>query len=94
MPDDINTEGSDYETCYFSNECSKAPFYICNDDSICAHKAVFPIYPVEFIGLVVLTILIGFANAGGTGGGGLTVPILMTFWGFNTKESIAMSGCM
>jgi uncharacterized membrane protein YfcA len=29
---------------------------------------------------------------GGIGGGGLTIPLLMSFWGFNTKESIAISG--
>lgn len=31
---------------------------------------------------------------GGIGGGGLTVPLLMTFWGFTTKESIAISSFM
>ena len=58
------------------------------------HKSIFPIYPIEFLGLVCLPILIGFANVGGIGGGGLTIPLLITFWGFNTKESIALSGFM
>ena len=31
------------------------------------------------------------ANVGGVGGGGLIIPFLMTFWGFTTKESIAIS---
>lgn len=46
------------------------------------------------MGLFFLPILIGFANVGGIGGGGLTIPLLITFWGFNTKESIALSGSM
>lgn len=58
------------------------------------HKAIFPVYPIEFLGLLVLPILVGFANVGGIGGGGLTIPLLMTFWGFNTKESIALSSSM
>jgi len=77
-----------------NEDCSQAPFYICSEDSICVHKSIFPIHPIEFLGLIVLPILIGFANVGGIGGGGLTVPLLMTFWGFNTKESIAISGSM
>ena len=32
------------------------------------------------------------ANIGGITGGGLTVPFLITFWGFDMKEAIAISG--
>jgi uncharacterized membrane protein YfcA len=31
------------------------------------------------------------ANVGGIGGGGLIIPFLMTFWGFDTKQAIAIS---
>lgn len=56
------------------------------------HKSVFPIYPMEFLGMVVLPALMGMANVGGITGGGLTVPLLITFWGFGMKEAIAISG--
>lgn len=42
--------------------------------------------------MLVLPTLLGMANVGGITGGGLTVPLIMTFWGFNTKEAIAISG--
>ena len=29
-------------TCKVDEECSKYPFYNCNDDSKCEHKGVFP----------------------------------------------------
>lgn len=35
--------------------------------------------------------MVGFANVAGIGGGGLTIPLLLLFWGFNTKESISLS---
>jgi hypothetical protein len=52
---------------------------------VCRHKDIFPIYPREFIGVVLLPVLLGMANVGGIGGGGLIIPFLMTFWGFDTK---------
>lgn len=46
---------------------------------------------MEFLGLIVLPMMVGFANVAGIGGGGLTIPLLLLFWGFNTKESISLS---
>jgi len=39
----------------------------------------------EFVGLFVLSALIGMANVGGIGGGGMTVPLVAICWGFTTK---------
>jgi uncharacterized membrane protein YfcA len=36
-------------------------------------------------------LLLGFANNGGIGGGGLIIPICISMFGFNTIESIALS---
>jgi uncharacterized membrane protein YfcA len=92
-PDPVDTEDM-VESCEADEDCSQAPFYQCSNEKTCVHKPIFPIYPIEFLGLLCLPILIGFANVGGIGGGGLTIPLLITFWGFNTKESIALSGFM
>jgi len=46
---------------------------------------------MEFVGVVLLPILLGMANVGGIGGGGIIIPFLMTFWGFDTKGAIAIS---
>lgn len=46
----------------------------------------------EFFGLFILSALVGMANVGGIGGGGMTVPLVAICWGFSTKESIAISG--
>ena len=50
-------------------------------------------YAIEFAGIFVLSALIGMANVGGIGGGGMTVPLVAICWGFSTKQSIAISGC-
>lgn len=49
-------------------------------------------YATEFVGLFTLSALVGMANVGGIGGGGITVPIVAICWGFTTKEAIALSG--
>ena len=39
-------------------------------------------YSTEFFGLLILSALIGMANVGGIGGGGITVPVVAICWGF------------
>ena len=87
---DTVSEVSDTTTCTTDADCPKQPFYIC-DASLCRHKDIFPIFPLEFAGVIILPVLLGMANVGGIGGGGLIIPFLMTFWGFDTKEAIAIS---
>jgi len=40
---------------------------------------------------MILPVLLGMANVGGIGGGGIIIPCLMTAWGFETKQAIAIS---
>ena len=49
-------------------------------------------YVSEFIGILVLPVLLAFANVGGIGGGGLIVPITMALFQFTMKSSIVISG--
>lgn len=81
---------ADIYPCTQDSDCPKQPFFIC-DNTQCRHKDIFPIFPLEFAGVIILPVLLGMANVGGIGGGGLIIPFLMTFWGFNTKEAIAIS---
>lgn len=46
----------------------------------------------EFTGLLILSVAIALSNMGGIGGGGVVVPFTMSFFGFSTKEAIAISG--
>ena len=92
FPPAVKTEGT--QECELDSDCEQAPFYFCRNDFVCKHKSIFPILPVELLGLIILPILVGFANVGGIGGGGLIVSLLMTLFGFNTKESISLSGSM
>jgi uncharacterized membrane protein YfcA len=41
---------------------------------------------------LILPALVGLANVAGIGGGGITVPVVMICWGFDTKQSVAISG--
>ena len=38
-----------------------------------------------------LPILLGLANVGGIGGGGLIIPLAIGCWGFSTPEAVAIS---
>lgn len=58
---------------------------------MCQHKGVWPPNGQEWGGIVLLPILLGFANCGGVGGGGLIIPVAIALFGFNTIEAIAIS---
>lgn len=53
---------------------------------------MFPIQPLEFLGIYILAIIMGLNVMAGIGGGGIVVPLCMLLFGFDTKESISMSG--
>ena len=53
---------------------------------------IFPIYFSEFVGIIVIPMLLALANVSGIGGGGLIIPITMALFMFTTKEAIAISG--
>lgn len=48
----------------------------------------------EIIGTIVSGIVVGFANAGGAGGGFLIVPLIFGFFNYTLKESIMVSYIM
>lgn len=72
------------------SECSGAPFAICSD-GVCLHKHINPILFSEYIGILTLPLLLGLANVGGIGGGGLIIPLAIGCWGFSTPEAVAIS---
>ena len=84
-------KSDEQETCKTDKDCDLYPYIICKSN-VCQHKGIFPIYLSEFMGLVVMTILLALANVGGIGGGGLIIPIIMAMFSFTTKEAIAISG--
>ena len=66
--------------CDIDADCNP-PYSICNTDTkMCAHKEIFPIEYLEFIGIIVLAVVIAASNAGGIGGGGIIVPICLAFF--------------
>ena len=65
--------------------------HVCSS-GVCEHKPVFPGVPLEIAGIIVLSLLVMLSNVGGIGGGGIVVPLVMAFFNFNTKHSIAISG--
>ena len=53
---------------------------------------MFPQYPMEIVGIVVLAVLMMLCTVAGIGGGGITVPLLSVFFRFEFKEATAISG--
>lgn len=60
-------------------------------NDFCEHKDVFPIEWDEFIGAILLGIIIAFCNAAGIGGGGIIVTVGITLLHFTPKEAVAIS---
>ena len=60
----------------------------------CVHKFIFPISFSEIIGLFFILIGSALSNAGGIGGGGLLIPILLLLLNFYTHEAIPISKLM
>ena len=60
----------------------------------CVHEDIFPLNTREIVGTIVSGIVVGFANAGGAGGGFLIVPLIFGFFNYTLKESIMVSYIM
>jgi hypothetical protein len=72
--------------------CSYFPYEVCNVQlTDCEHKGIFPILPSEYIGLIIMPLLLGIASLAGLGGGVVFVPLMMAFFHFKTKDTVAMS---
>ena len=61
---------------------------------MCRHKSLFPISPFEILGFFLIFIGSALSNAGGIGGGGLLLPILLLVLRFYTHEAIPISKLM
>jgi len=75
--------------CAVQSDCGSV-FMNCVSQ-VCVHKGVFPPTGIEIGGIILLPILLGFANNGGIGGGGLIIPVCISMFGFNTIQAIALS---
>jgi len=60
----------------------------------CEHKRFFPLSMTEVWGLITIAIGSALSNAGGIGGGGLLIPILLIMLGFVAHEAIPISKLM
>ena len=48
-------------------------------------------YPLEIIGTFMFMVLMGLCQVAGIGGGGIDEPMSMAFFGFDTREAVALS---
>ena len=55
------------------------------------HKGIMPLETWDYVGVVLALVGAAFANAGGAGGGGIFVPMLILVMGFNAHEAIPLS---
>ena len=60
-------------------------------DGICEHKPLFPMNILEFVGCFLIIVMAFISNAAGTAGGGVVIPLIMMFFGWDTKDGIAIS---
>ena len=77
------TPESELIHCKVVEDCPEPTFARCYED-VCHHKEVFPPVFSEIVGVMFLPILLGLANNGGIGGGGLIIPACIALFGFTT----------
>ncbi|KAL4426426.1 hypothetical protein ABPG74_004443 [Tetrahymena malaccensis] len=89
--DDTQLTGQESELehqCETDSDCGY--MQICNQLFQCHRKNLFPMTLTELLGSVVILVVVGIGQAAGIGGGLIVVPVLMSFFGYETKKSIAL----
>ena len=81
------------ESCSIQADCNSPEFFDCVEN-VCVHKPVLPPSMSELIGIIILPLLLGLANNGGIGGGGLIIPVSIALYGFTTIEAIGISNAV
>jgi uncharacterized membrane protein YfcA len=46
---------------------------------------------MEFVGVIILSFVMGLSTIAGIGGGGVVIPLLILFMKFDTRQSVALS---
>lgn len=85
--DEDNSSAYLEKYCVEDTDCVDYPSYECQmnpneSKGYCRHKGMFPLLGLELIGLVILGLIMMMATVAGIGGGGVVIPICMTFFVF------------
>jgi uncharacterized membrane protein YoaK (UPF0700 family) len=81
------------DSCITDNDC-EALNHCDNISKECVHKNFLPPTLRELIGGILIVFGSALSNAGGIGGGGLLIPILLLVLNFKTHEAIPISKLM
>lgn len=82
---------ADPEGCLSDDACPS--LYNCID-GMCKHKELFPLAPQEYFGAILMSLLVGVANAGGMGGSFIASPILMIIFNYSPLQAIRLVYCV
>ena len=77
--------------CVVSSDCPQFSECGTKKPGICSHKKLFPPESTEIGGYFVFAVIKALSNVAGIGGGGISVPIVMAMYGFETKSAVAIS---
>ena len=78
--------------CVKDTDCTSYPYDVCHTSKhFCTRKSLFPIFPMEIVGIIGLCALSILASSAGIGGGPFILAIMLGFFNFGTKGAIAMS---
>ena len=90
-------KGADYpkvgKECASNADCF-TDYELCDEIDligVCEHKEILPLIGMEYAGCVAVVLIIVSSSMGGLGGGGAIIPIAVFFFGFETKQAIALS---
>lgn len=70
--------------------------YHCNTDEgegECDRDSLFPLKPIDYIGMISLSILMSLTTAAGLGGGEIIVPTIIILFQFQQSDTAPLSQC-
>ncbi|OMJ75588.1 hypothetical protein SteCoe_25243 [Stentor coeruleus] len=79
---------SSAEKCTIDSDC--LPYNSCHNE-LCAHKEIFQLEGLEWVGSVILLIVSIIANAGGVGGSVICTSLLLLLFYFNPHQAVALT---
>ena len=79
------------QECNLDSDCYDSFEYCSSSTSLCNHKDVFPLLPIEYLGCLAVFIMVIVGCLSGGGSAGTVIPISLYFFGFNYKNAINLS---
>ena len=79
------------QKCKTDDDCTAITIFNVCHENLCVHKSLFPQFGIEIGGAFALFFLKILCTMAGVGGGAIVTPFCMVFYGWDTKNAVAVA---